>query len=477
MFNQRQTKDSESDLIAQDYLRDEPAFLSSLDFGPFVAQGCGPGPSVLIGDQSEINLLGSVSDVRLDHRMALLARNGDTVLVRHREAAFEAYLADFLGLDEVRFIQVDNDPLRPVAEQVRISLTQRDALAQTARKSGGMTLKAYLTTGNIWRLAQTVGETSGARIHVSGPSPRATQRANDKLWFSHLAQKIIGSNATPPTLAAYGPAAAAGLARKISRSAGQVIIKVPDSAGSAGNIRLEGALLRSMSLVEVRQFLMERLRSIGWQDSFPILVGVWDENVSRSPSVQLWIPKISDGRPLVEGVFEQRVQGAAAAFGGAVRSDLPTSLQEQLGAEARSIASVLQKLGYFGRCSLDSVICDAPGRPSTIHWIECNGRWGGVSIPMQAASRLMPVKVLPAIAIVQEILPEHVISTRQLQQHLGDLLFRHGKNTEGLIIMSPAESRGGTSVNLLAIAATQGAADGFLAEAMARLASVRSGAG
>lgn len=303
MISQQQTKDLDCDLIAQGYLRDEPAFVSSLDFGPFVAQGCGPGPSVLIGDQSEINLLGSMSGLRLDHRMALLARNGDTVLVRNRETGFETYLAEFLGLKEVTFVQVDNDPLRPVAKQVCLSPSLRGALAQTARNKGGLTLKAYLTTGNTWRLAKAIGEISGACIHVCGPSPRATRRANDKLWFNQLIKKILGTHATPPTLAAYGPAAAAGLARKISRSAGQVIIKVPESAGSAGNIRLEGALLQSMSLVEVRQFLLDRLRSIGWQDSYPILVGVWDRNVSHSPSVQLWIPRKSDGMPLVEGIL------------------------------------------------------------------------------------------------------------------------------------------------------------------------------
>ena len=112
-----------------------------------------------------------------------------------------------------------------------------------------------------------------------------------------------------------------------------------------------------------------------------------------------------------------------------------------------------------------------------IHWIECNGRWGGVSIPMTAASRLIPAKTLPAIAIAQEILPEQAMSTQQLKSLLADLLFRHGKNGEGLIIMSPPESRRGTSINLLAIATTQSAADDLLTEAMQRLAAVGRSAG
>lgn len=476
MTDQPQFTTSACDVIAQDYLRDEPAFLSSLDFGAFVAQGCGPGPAVLIGDQSEISLLGSLSGVQLDHRMALLAKNGDIMLVRQRETAFETYLADCLGLVDVTFIQVDFDPLRPVVDQVRRSQPQLDALAQVARKWGGLTLKAYLTTGNVWRLAQAISELSGQCIHVCGPSPRATRRANDKLWFNQLARKIVGTNATPPTLAAYGPAAAAGLARRISRSAGQVIVKVPDSVGSAGNIRLKGALLRKLSLAGSRQFLLDRLHSMGWQDSYPILVGVWDENVSHSPSVQLWIPHTSDGTPLVEGLFEQCVRGETAAFVGAARSTLPSPIQDQLSAEAIRIASVLQRLGYFGRCSLDAVICEASARPDVVHWIECNGRWGGVSIPMRTASQLRPDLTLPAIAIVQEILPGEALSTRQLKQHLAELLFRQGKNREGLVIISPSENRRGMSVSMFAISDTQEAADDLLAEAMRRLAVVHHSA-
>jgi hypothetical protein len=477
MIDDLQTKNFECDLIAQDYLGDEPALVSSLDFGSLVAQGCGPGPSVLIGDQSEISLLNSVTAARLDHRMALLARSGDIVLVRHREAGFEAYLADCLGFHDVTFMQVDSDPLRPVAQQVRLSQPMLDALAQTARERGGLTLKAYLTTGNVWRLAQAIGEVSGVRIHVCGPSPRITLRANDKLWFNQLAQKVIGTNATPPTLAAYGPAAAAGLARRIGRAAGQVIIKVPDSAGSVGNIRLEGALLRAMPLQDLRQLLLDQLHRMGWRDCYPILVGVWDENVSHSPSVHLWIPHRSNGAPQVEGIFEQRVRGETAAFIGAARSELPASLKEQLGIEARAIARVLQNLGYFGCCSLDAVICKASPRVDVIHWIECNGRWGGVSIPMLVASRLRPGNGLPAIAIVQEVRRGDMLRTQDFRRLLADLLLPHRNNGEGLVILSPSEHQGGASVNLLAVAVTQRGADDLLAQAMQRLAVAHTGRG
>lgn len=461
-------------MIARDYLRDEPAFLASLAFGPFVTQGCGPGPSVLIGDQSEISLLRSVSAARLDHRMALLAQNGDTVLVRHREPGFESYLADCLGLTDVTFVQVDQNPHRPVAAQVRLSPPQLTLLVRTARKNGGLTLKAYLTTGTVWRLAQAIGEMSETRIHVCGTSPRATLRANDKLWFTQLARKTIGTGATPRTRAAYGPAAVTGLARTIGHTAEQVIVKVPDSAGSVGNVRLEGALVRKMSPVDTRRYLLDRLRAKGWQDRYPILVGVWDDKVSHSPSVQLWIPQKSDGPPQVKGIFEQRVRGAAGAFVGAGRSTLPVPLLDRLSAEAGRITGVLQQLGYFGLCSLDAVICETTPGPDTIHWIECNGRWGGVSIPTMAAAQHLPD--MHAIAIVQETLKGGVLTTEHLRRHLADLLVQQGQKEAGLVIISPSESTRGVSVNLMAIGDMQGAADDMLAMAMRRLVALHEDA-
>lgn len=459
------------DRIARRYLRDEPAFISSLDFGPFVAQGTGSGPAVLIGDQAEINLFTGVAEGRLDYRMALLARDGDIVLVRKREPQFEAYLAEGLGLKDLRFLEVNATILHPVARLARDDAQILQSLVEVARVSKGLTLTAYLTTGNVWRLAQTIGEASGQIVHVCGPSPRATRRANDKLWFTHLARQIIGSDATPPTLSAYGPGAAAGLVRRISRQADKVIVKVPDSAGSAGNLRLGLMQLEGMTLAGIRQLLLSRLHAVGWRDSYPILVGVWDANVTHSPSAQLWLPKAGEGPPTVEGIFEQRLRGGAAAFAGAARSDLPDAMQARLSAEATRIAQVLQQLGYFGRCSFDAVVCDGPDRRDIIHWIECNGRWGGVSIPMTAASRLAKVGGKVAMAVVQETVPRRPMHTDELCAALGDLMYRMGTTTDGIIILSPPENARGVSVNLLALGESQKDANALLVEAMQRLMS------
>lgn len=84
------TQDNESTHLVQHCLRDDPAFMSSLDFGLFVVQSSRLGPSILIRNQAEINLMTSFAERRLDHRMALLVKNADIVLVRKRERMFEA---------------------------------------------------------------------------------------------------------------------------------------------------------------------------------------------------------------------------------------------------------------------------------------------------------------------------------------------------------------------------------------------------
>lgn len=457
--------------VAQALRRDEPAFVSALDFGPFVRQGIGKGPSVLIGDQAGISLVDAGS-AQLDYRMALLAHPGDVVLVRRRNWVFEAYLSDFLGMTPVTFLEAGGSPLAPVAANARKSQEMIGMLVTLARNSGGLTLKSYLTTGHVWRLAQTIGAASESCIHVCGPSPRVTRRANDKLWFSRMARQVIGTSATPPTRAAYGPAATAGLVQRISRLSPQVIVKIPDSAGSAGNVRLESETVAGMPLAALRGFILERLHRTGWQDTYPVLVGVWDQNVQSSPSAQLWIPHPETGPPRLDGLFEQRVTGEIGGFIGAKRAALHPKLQHQLTSEALLIALVLQELGYFGRCSLDAVVCQTEKSSELVHWIECNGRWGGVSIPLTAAEQLLEKPASSALVIVQEKIPDIRLRTHEMIGLLCDLLYHHGQRDPGLIIVAPFEREEGSLINLMAVSTKQRDANAIMERAMARIDAV-----
>lgn len=472
----RQTSD-QSDLttarlpprdLAARLLRDEPALRSSLDFGPFVQQGQGSGPALIIGDQAEIPLLRNAFNTRRDYRMALLAKPSDVVIVRQRDTAYEHYLDSHLGVSNVTYLAPANPRNAPISILARTDSALSGKLGKLA--GSGFTLNTYFTTQNSWRLAQHLGEGTKLQTQVSGPSARVSQRANDKLWFTDLTRQLFGNTATPPTMSGYTITAAAAEIVYLAKSCDQVVAKIPDSAGSAGNVTFCSSDIAGNSERAMQHILRSRLEATGWKDTFPILIGVWERDVLCSPSVQLWIPQPEAGAPICEGVFEQHTRTTEAAFIGAAISTLPSELQSTLSAEAITIASVLQALGYFGRCSFDAVIHKTQGGANEIHWIECNGRWGGVSIPMTLAKTLNEGTLPDGFLVVQEVrhdFPE--ANTAECLTLFDDLLFRKGQQNEGLIMTAPPTSSGSLSINLLAIGHTASQSELLIEEALARL--------
>ena len=458
--------------LADRLLADEPALISSLDFGAYVAQGTGTGPSLLIGDMAQISLMQAAGASFLDYRMAHLAKAGDLVLVARRDTSFEAYLADARGLNDITFLTPGTPNGNAVTMNAITDNQVQKTLVATAREHGGLTIKSYLTTTTTWRLARTIGRAAGCKIHVSGPSPRLSKRANDKLWFTRLARGVIGTDAVPPTMSAYGPGAAAAIALRYGKTGQDVIVKVPDSAGSAGNIRIQSDLFAHPSQERLKDLIMDRLHATGWADHYPILVGVWDKDVTNSPSVQLWIPLAEDGPPTALEVFEQKVLGQMGLFVGAVRSTLPHAIQIDLATQAIRIAEVLQRLGYYGNCSLDSVICRQDDGSTRIHWIECNGRWTAVSIPLKALNTIPSDPPPSGMVVVQQSLQGPAIDAAQAAQALDGVLYRHrpgAAQPEGVILLSPPNGARSLVANLLVFAGSQAEADKLTATALQRL--------
>lgn len=214
---------------------------------------------------------------------------------------------------------------------------------------------------------------------------------------------------------------------------------------------------------------MQRLHATGWHDIYPALVGVWDKNVICGPSVQLWLGHVSEGQPILKGVFEQLVQTSVATFSGAVPAHLNPDILARLKSQATRIAHVLQHLGYYGLCKFDAVVCNGATHEKTIHWIECNGRWGAVSLPITATCHFVPEPAEHPISITQERLSDVHLQTESLLSQVQDLLFNRNGRTNGLIVMSPPDHPNGALLNFCAVAQTQTNANHFLDEAMGRL--------
>ncbi|MDJ0949890.1 MAG: hypothetical protein QNJ94_13315 [Alphaproteobacteria bacterium] len=458
-------------------LAEEPALPDIQPFGPNVSTGQFDGPALLYEDQSEIPLAAVAEDSVLEYRPLLLAGSGDLVAIGgSRCLDFEWYCAEVLGLGAVEMLQPDSTDRewpggrRRVAQRCIADERVFDRVCRAAADAGRLTLVPYMGTGGAWALAQAIAARTGAELGVAAPPPRLTRRVNDKLWFARVAESLLGPQALPPTFAAYGPAALAGRVAALAKRYQRIVVKLPDSAGSAGNVTLDAAAVRDQRPNGLRDRLLGLLRALGWRETYPLMVEVWDCPVVANPSVQVWIPHKAAAPPVVEGVFEQTVEGAEGEFVGALPSRLTQSWQMRLAEEATALATLFQELGYFGRCSFDAVLAGNSETSAQLHWIECNGRWGGVSIPMTLANRLTGDWAAHPFATVQRAgLRDLSLAFSEVVARLEDVLYRPGR-PHGIVLLTPTEAPGGSAITLMAIAESVEAAQTAAMAAAQRLA-------
>ncbi len=420
----------------------DPAWFKAIG----AVSGWAPGQTLYFEDHRSIELMTEDAAARFEYRSLALAGDGDLfVVTRPRDPDFEAYLRDQVGLGSPRVHRVTR-PARheigpPIARLIQNDAPLMERLVECARTRGGLTILPFLASGDVWALAAAVAERAGRPVRVCGPSPRLTRRANNKLWFTARAMELLGADAAPPTVSTYGLAAGAARVRQLADRYDTIVVKYPSSAGSAGNLRFAARQFRGRSLKAIHADLAGELRRFAAQPHFPLLLGVWEHPVAESPSAQLWIPSIKDGPPVLEGVFVQALEGETGAFIGARRARLPAPVMDRLINEAQRLALFFQEIGYFGRLSFDAVLIGETLDKAAIHWIECNARWGGVSIPMTVGGRIAPGGAAPGLVVVQRRAPTAIeVETKTLLRQLGDTLLRPPDRNEGVVLLSPPDS-------------------------------------
>jgi hypothetical protein len=460
--------------IAARLAANEPALGSANVFGAGVGSGLMEGPALLIGDDREIALSDPQRSEIYEYRISTLAADGDTLLISgDRNTAFERYRDDVLGLGTLDVISLPaeaRDERVPLATRCALRPDVLDTVAAKASQAGGLTILPYIGTGSVWVLAAAIAERAGTPVRVAASPPRLTHRINDKVWFARRVAEVLGSHAQPAFRSVYGPAALAGQLRRLARKADRVVIKVPDSAGSLGNISLGAAETRGRTLEDLRSYLLSVLETIGWRGRFPLLVEVWDSPVHANPSIQTWIPERREGPPILEGIYEQVITGPEGSFVGSVPAALPNRWEEQIMHEAFKLATLFQLLGYFGRCSFDAVIAGNDYANAELHWIECNGRWGGVSMPMTLANRLVKNRQQRVFVVVQLTNMNFKSHTMiEAQEMMGNDLFKVPGSQDGVVFLSPFGIESGSGINLMAIARTIERAKGMAQRATRQL--------
>jgi hypothetical protein len=459
--------------MARKLRSEEPALSSTEAFGPLVAPGLGPWPNLVLEDHSWIVLFEKTGDVAYTYRALLLAGDGDQVVVGiDRSIDFETYCRDVLGLGRVEVLSPDPAVAQgPLAVRCANDPELLDRIARRAHDCGGLNLMPYMGTGGVWMLAGRIAARSGRPVRVAAPPPRLTLRVNDKVWFAQRVAELLGRGAVPSAYAVFNLAALAGRVAALGKRHASVAVKLTSSASSAGNIVLGRSDLTGVSLRTLHGHLCQRLRALGWRDSFPLMVTAWEQPVVASPSAQLWIPDPGQGGPIVEGIFDQVVMGQTGVFSGAAPSALSGPRQRQVADEAARLACLFQDLGYFGRCSFDAILVGDNEADARLHWVECNGRWGGVSIPMTLANRLVGDWARhPPVIIERCDLRGPRRDLPSVLAELDDDLYRPRTHPEGAVVLSPGRLEEGTGFELMVLGDSTEAAQARAQAVAAKLA-------
>ncbi len=376
------------DRLADELSRD-PRFEGDQRFQPLLAKDPAAGPVLCIDDMSAIRIPPRLEEVSfVMDRARLRAGSGDTVAVLGDPGeGYEEYCRTYLGLESCSWLR----PRRPEDGRnlARACWQDSEAFAWLAQavETGQLTaIHPYMGSPDVWELSVRLSRAAGRFVPVLAPPPALSLWANNKVDFASTVSRLFGEEWILPASPASSLAGIASAARFWAPRSRRLGIKLPDSAGGRGNLVLPVDRLEWRSDDALRKELRSLLHDIGWRAGVAALVGPWLKDVACTPSAQLWIP--GEGPPVVEGIYVQMLKGEFGEFVGSRPADFSPALSNEIAQRSWLLGRLYQRLGYVGRCSFDLIIQGRDAESGRIFFVECNGRWGGTSIPMTLLNRL-----------------------------------------------------------------------------------------
>ncbi|MDP6946986.1 MAG: hypothetical protein QF464_22745, partial [Myxococcota bacterium] len=334
-----------------------------------------PWPVLHFDDVSAIPFLQDIAGVELYQlRARLRAIDGDAYAATcDSVAGYAPYNRDYLGLESPTFIHAE-----AVGTACEIGLACQhgqafEQLADMTRAAGGLSVHPYMGSLPAWDFTRALGEATGLPVRCVGPPPPMTSYANHKGHITRaslalLDDGVLGGAPVVDTVAACTPEALARALVDLAQRHPKVALKMTRCASAMGNGLYTSEAVLRLTPETLRELVDDFLVAKEWVRGEEVLALAWEDAWS-SPSTQLWIPSPSTGAPVVEGVYEQLLQGEEQVFLGSVPSRLGEGWDGRLRRASVRLASLFQRLGYRGRCSFDFILVD-----DRAHVVECNGR-------------------------------------------------------------------------------------------------------
>ncbi len=422
-------------------LDENPALRLPSLLRPLVSKHLEPGPTLHIDDLSNIPLRNRFHDTTyIEQRARLRATDGDFVAcVIPPPESYEALCRERFGLGEAKWLHPKpRQHLESTAIACCTDRAVRHELVSAIRSGSLRWIHPHMGIAAVWNSALVLQRASRRRLSVIAPPPALTHAVNDKLWFAMVVKRLLGEHRIPPTTAVGSTAALAHSVQQLARSAHTIVVKLPDSAGGGGNLVFEGSTFLGLHVKDIRALLRERLGPLHWAGRQRLLVGAWEQHVACAPSIQLWIPPESDGLPIVEGLFEQTFEGENGQFAGNLPLRLEPSQERAILDDGWLLGRLFQRLGYVGRCSFDLLLIGDDRKTARHEFLECNGRWGGTSMPMLLMNRVQGDWSNRPYLFQSLIMPGlDRIPFAQLVQALDDLLYDHRSGHGKLLLINP----------------------------------------
>jgi len=430
-------------------------------------------PALHLDDVSGIPFLVDIAGVEeYQHRARVRAGDGDFFAASTAPApGYEVYCQEVLGMGAPVLLAAAPEKNKlAVADGCRRGPVF-DRLVAAAREHGGLLVHPYMGIEDVWTLAAAIRTASERPVEVIAPPPPVTWIANDKQAFGRLVELVLGASWLVETHTTTEPEAMAKALRLLAHRHDRVGLKRTRCASAMGNRVFSRAEITPRSDTDLLGLVRAFLAKTEWPRGEEVLAVAW-ESTDLSPSTQLWIPPFGTGEPVLEGIYEQILEGPQKVFVGSRPSGLPGPVNEALARAAILVATALQRLGYVGRCSFDHLVVGDPHGEFRVVFVECNGRWGGTSTPMSLIDRLWAGPRPPYRA--QDVVADALVGLpfAEIVARVGDQVFDPRTGRGRFIFYNVGPLAGSGKLDVIAFGATQAEAETALTDQLPSLLRV-----